>query len=144
MAGSVAVDGGRHPTRPRLRHVNAFTCWVLHVPGLRRLADGQVCELRFVGRRSGRPVVLPVMYAQRADTIVVLVGGAQGKRWWRSFTRPHPVRVWLRGVSRTGTGRVVADGAAGRADAAGIYADRFPDLPVEDDPLVVITLDPVR
>jgi hypothetical protein len=70
-----------------MRHVNAFTRWILHPPFLRRLADGQVCELRFAGRRSGRPVVLPVMYAQQFDEIVVLVGGPERKRWWRrNFT----------------------------------------------------------
>jgi hypothetical protein len=142
VAGSGAAGRGRHPTRPRLRHVNAFTRWILHTPVLRRLADGQVCELRFAGRRTGRSVVLPVMYAQHADRIVVLVGGPEQKRWWRSFTQPHPVRVWLRGVARTGMGHVVADGAAGRAEAVGVYAARFPDLHVEDDPLVVVTLDP--
>ncbi|MGH3479240.1 MAG: nitroreductase/quinone reductase family protein [Nocardioidaceae bacterium] len=100
-----------------------------------------MCELRFTGRRSGRQVVLPVMYAQRTDTIVVLVGGPEQKRWWRNFAEPHPVRIWLRGATRTGTGRVVAVGSAGRAEAADIYAARFPKLPVEDDPLVVIALD---
>lgn len=143
MARSNATRRGRHPTRPRLRHVNAFTRWILHTPLLRRLADRQVCELRFAGRRSGRPVVLPVMYAQQSDEIVVLVGGPDQKRWWRNFVQPHPVRVWLRGVARTGIGHVVTDGAAGRAAATGVYAARFPDLPVEDDPIVVITLDPL-
>jgi hypothetical protein len=134
---------GPNPTRPRLRYVNAFTRWVLHHRLFRRLADRQVCELRFAGTRSGRPVVLPVMYAQRGEQLVVLVGGPDRKRWWRSFTRPHPVRVLLRGVTRSGVGHLVATGAAERAEAAAIYAARFPNLAVEDDPLVVITLDPM-
>ena len=73
---------------------------------------------------------------------MVLVGGPDRKRWWRNFTRPYPVRVLLRGVTRTGTGHVVAAGTAERDEAAGIYAARFPDIPARDDPLVVITLDP--
>ena len=121
--------------------VNAFTRLILRTPWLRRLADHQVVELRFAGVRTGRAVVLPVMYAQRGDRLVVLVGGSDEKRWWRNFTRPHPVRVLLRGVARTGIGHV-ADGSAARAEAAGIYAVRFPELPVEDDPILVITLDP--
>lgn len=141
MARTMA-GGRRHPTRPRLRVINAFTCWILHTPALRRLADHQVVELRFTGARTGRPVVLPVMYAERGEQLVVLVGGSDGKRWWRNFTKPHPVRVLLRGVTRTGIGHVVAAGAAGRAEAAEIYAARFPDLPVRDDPMVLITLDP--
>jgi F420H(2)-dependent quinone reductase len=131
--------GRAHPTRPRLRVVNAFTCWVLRTPALRRLADHQVAELQFTGTRTGRLVRLPVMYAQRGDQLVILVGGPERKRWWRNFTRPHPVRVLLRGVPRTGIGHVVG---VGRAEAADIYAARFPELPVGHDPMVLITLDP--
>ena len=136
------LDSG-HPARPRLRLVNAFTRWILRTPALRRLADRQVCELRFAGARSGCPVILPVMYAQRGEQLVVLVGGADRKLWWRSFTQPHPLRVLLRGVRRTGTGHVITSGAAGRVEAASLYATRFPDLPAQDDPMVVITLDQI-
>jgi F420H(2)-dependent quinone reductase len=132
-------------TRPRRRPlalVNAFTRWILHVPLLRRLADRQVCELRFAGVRTGRPVVLPVMYARRADRVVVLVGGADQKTWWRNFARPTAVRVLLAGTTRTGTGHVVGAASPERADAAKIYATRFRDIPVEADPMVVIDLDP--
>jgi hypothetical protein len=120
---------------------NAFTRWVLHVPLLRRLADRQVCELRFTGVKTGRPVVLPVMYARRADRVVVLVGGADQKTWWRNFTRPNAVRVLLAGTSRTGTGHVVDASSPERVQAAKVYATRFPDIPVEADPMVVIDLD---
>jgi hypothetical protein len=100
-----------------------------------------LCELRFTGARSGRSVVLPVMYARRGEQLVVLVGGADQKRWWRSFAQPIPVQVLLRGDIRSGIGHLEAVGAVGRAEAAAIYAARFPDLPVEDDPMVVIALD---
>jgi F420H(2)-dependent quinone reductase len=128
---------GRRP----LALVNAFTRWILHVPLLRRLADRQVCELRFAGVRTGRPVVLPVMYARRGDRVVVLVGGADQKTWWRNFTQPTAVRVLLAGISRTGTGHVVGAASPERPGAAMIYASRFPDIPVEADPIVVIDLD---
>lgn len=137
-----ARNPGQHPTRPRLRHINAFARWILRTPVLRHLADRQMCELQFTGARSGRSVVLPVMYAQRGEQLVVLVGGADQKQWWRSFAQPIPVRVLLRGDIRTGIGHLEAVGAAGRAEAAAIYAARFPDLPVEDGPMVVITIDP--
>jgi len=126
-----------------MRLFNSFTLWVLHVQALRRLADRQVCELRFIGVHSGHPIVLPVMYAQRGDTLVVLVGGPEQKRWWRNFRRPHAVRVWLQGVDRFGIGRLVEAGSPERLDAARIYNAKFADLPVEDDPMVVITLDPM-
>jgi hypothetical protein len=136
-------DGEQHPTRPRLGLFNAFTRWLLHTRVLRRLVERHVCELRYTGVRSGRQVVLPVMYAQHDERIVVMVGRADHKRWWRNFTRPHPVRVWLRGGARTGVAHVVAADATGRADAAAIYAARFTKHAVHDDPMVVIALDPV-
>ena len=137
------------PARPRERRLgrrplaiaNAFTCWVLHVPLLRRLADRQVCQLRFAGAKTGRMVVLPVMYARRGDRVVVLVGGAHQKTWWRNFSRPTAVRVLLAGTSRTGTGHVVGPASPERAAAAQVYAARFPEIPVKADPMVVIDLD---
>jgi hypothetical protein len=81
------------------------------------------------------------MYARRADRVVVLVGGADQKTWWRNFNRPTAVRVLLAGTTRTGTGHVVGPASPDRADAARIYASRFRDIPVEADPMVVIDLD---
>jgi hypothetical protein len=134
---------GTRGTAGRWMHlVNWFTLWVLRTPLIRRLADGQVCELRFTSARGQQQVVLPVMYAQRGSTVVVLVGGAQRKRWWRSFATPRVVHVLLRGTGRTGLGRVVMPGSADRADAATIYTIRHPKIPVEQDPIVVIQLDP--
>ena len=134
------------PNRERLgrrfRLWNAFTRWILHTRPLRRLADRQVCELRFHGRHSGKPVALPVMYAKRDDTIVVLVGAAETKIWWRNFVRPHPVEVYVRGTLRAGIGRIVDRDSPARADAARIYAAKFDNVPVEDDPLLVIKLEP--
>ncbi|WP_051366997.1 PNPOx family protein [Hamadaea tsunoensis] len=138
MAGTIT----RHPARPRWKAWNALTLWILRTPGLERLAERQVCELRFRARRSGRDIVLPVMYAQDDGTVVVLVGGADRKVWWHNFSRPHRVGLLLRGMTRGGTGHVVAAGSPERADAARIYNDRFPDLAVEDDPMIVIRLDP--
>lgn len=138
MDATIKNDG--HPTRPRLRLVNAFTGWILRTAVLRRLADRQVVELRYTAA-SGRDVTLPVMYAQRGDILVVLVGGSEGKRWWRHFRSPRPVRVLLRGTNRNGVAHVVDRGAVDRRSAEEIYAARF-DIPPRDDPLVVIKLEP--
>src|SRR5262245_43763444 len=100
----------RNPTRPRWRLVNAFTGWILRTRTLRRLADRQVVELRFTGRRTGRSVRLPVMYAQSGELLVVLVGGPQAKQWWRNFRQPHPVQVLLQGTLRSGIGHVATAG----------------------------------
>jgi hypothetical protein len=131
----------REAARPRLKLFNGFTLWVLRSPALHRLADRQVIELRFTARRSGREIGLPVMYAQHGVRLVVLVGGAEGKRWWHTFRKPHPVSVLLRGATHTGVGRVVAVGDAQRRELAEIYRARFPGVPPGDDPFVLITLD---
>ena len=74
---------------------NTIVVALLRSP-LARLLGG-VCELEFTGRRSNRAVRLPVQYARDADRVVVHVGHAAGKRWWRNFTDPHPARVTLVG-----------------------------------------------
>ncbi len=125
----------------RLRLVNAFTGWVLHTTWLRRLADRQVVELRYT-TRDGRPISLPVMYAQRENTLVVLVGGPRGKTWWRHFRQPQPIRVFFRGAERSGTAHVAAANTPQRLVAHDIYAARYPDITISHDPLVIIDLDP--
>lgn len=128
---------------PQPKAWNVFTLWVLHTPLLQRLARSHVCELRFRGRRSGREVRLPVMYAQRGDTVVILVGRSDRKRWWRNFRSPHRVDVLLPDAARTGMGRVVQPGNPERMAASRIYSSRFPRVTVGNAPMVVIDLDPV-
>jgi hypothetical protein len=124
--------------RPRGQRVNAVVGWLLHDPLLRRLVDRRVCELRFIAERSGRGVVLPVMYAERGDQIVVLVGNALSKRWWRSFLRPHPVHLWLRGEPWTGVGYVVPAGSTEHSAAREIYAAVYPRISIGSEPFVLI------
>jgi hypothetical protein len=47
-------------------------------------------------------------------------------------------------VNRTGIGHVVAVDATDRRLAADIYATRFPRLPPDRDPLVLIDLEPAN
>lgn len=127
-------------TKPGLHAWNTFTRWLLHVPLLRRLADSEVCELTFHGVLTGRPVTLPVMYAEQNGCVVVLVGAPDTKVWWHNFATEQPVRVWLRGRERDGRGRTVMPGDLARAAVADIYNAKYPDIPVQDDPLLFITL----
>jgi hypothetical protein len=80
----------RSATRPPA-WFNRLTLAVLRSP-LHRLADSDVCALAFTGRRSGRRITVPVLYAARRDTLVVLVGDAADKQWWRNFRQPDPSR----------------------------------------------------
>jgi hypothetical protein len=99
-----------------------------------------VCELSFIAARTGREVMLPVMYAERGDQLVILVGRAAAKRWWRHFIQPSPVRARLRGQLRSGLGRVVGPESAERAAAEEIYAARYPGISMANAPLVVVIL----
>jgi len=105
MTTSTRTPVRRHSSRPPAV-VNAMVLGLLRSP-LHVLLDPGICELRYRGRRTGRTVALPVIYAEHGDAYVVLVGDAPDKRWWRNFTEPRPVEVRRAGHLRAGTCRVV-------------------------------------
>jgi uncharacterized protein len=122
---------------------NGVVLAVLRSP-LGRLVDG-LCELRFTGRRTGRPVRLPAQCARDGDRILVYVGRAAGKRWWRNFTDPRPVVVRAGGVTRAGTGRLVPAGHPDREAAEHVYRRRFAKVTLStQNPMVLIDLAPGR
>jgi hypothetical protein len=94
-------------TDPGATVVNRIVLGLLRSP-LHALLDPGICELRFRGRRSGRPIALPVIYAGYGEKYAVVVGDSAAKRWWRTFTAPWPVEVRRGGRLRSGTCRVVA------------------------------------
>ena len=59
------------------------------------------------GRRTGRRYTIPVGYLETADAVVVLVGDAPSKTWWRNYMHPGPIEVRLRGVPRVGRAVVI-------------------------------------
>jgi hypothetical protein len=116
---------------------NAVVLGLLRSP-LGRLLGG-VCELEFTGRRSNRAVRLPVQYARDGDRVVVHVGRAAGKRWWRNFTDPRPVRVHAAGVTLGGIGRLVRAGDVDRTEAERVYRQSYPNAMLStNDPMVLI------
>jgi deazaflavin-dependent oxidoreductase (nitroreductase family) len=66
-----------------------------------------VVELRYTGRRSGRPYTLPVQYARAGERLLVVPQNA-ASTWWRNFSTAQPVRVRLGGRLRDATARVVS------------------------------------
>src|SRR6185295_8838710 len=50
------------------------------------------------GRRTGRRYTIPVGYLETSDAVVVLVGDAPSKTWWRNYLHPGPIEVRLHGV----------------------------------------------
>jgi hypothetical protein len=59
------------------------------------------------GRRTGRRYTIPVGYLETSDAVLVLVGDAPSKTWWRNYMHPGPIDVRLRGVQRAGRAVVV-------------------------------------
>ena len=88
------------------RWVNHVVLSVLRSPA-HRLLDARLCELSYRTPRSARTVAFPVAYAQDGDRVVVLVGDADRKRWWRAFRQPRPVSLLLRRQPHDAVGRVV-------------------------------------
>ena len=105
---------------------------------------GGLCELRYVGARTGRVIRLPVGCVRSDHRVVVLVGDAGHKTWWRNFVVPRPVDVVVRGVVHSGTGRLVATTSDEWSVAKAAYARRYPRRDVGSDPFVVIDLDDGR
>ncbi|NEM04414.1 nitroreductase/quinone reductase family protein [Geodermatophilus normandii] len=95
-------------------------------PG-RRLLGRRLVVLGYTGRRTGRRLELPVMAAPDGDDLVVLVGDAVGKTWWRNLEDgPRVVRA-----------RLLRPGEPGRDDAVAAHRAALPRVAgAPDDPLV--------
>jgi hypothetical protein len=84
------------------RTVNPVVRLVLRSP-LHGLLSRRTALLTVTGRRSGREFTVPVGYEQRGDSVRIMVGWPEHKRWWRNLTDAGaPVRMRLRGVERSG------------------------------------------
>jgi hypothetical protein len=64
------------------------------------------------GRKTGRRFTIPVAYHQMPDALVVLVGEAPQKQWWRNYRTPGPIGVYLRRQHLNGTAEVIPPEAA--------------------------------
>jgi F420H(2)-dependent quinone reductase len=128
--------GGRSATRPPA-WFNRLTLAVLRSP-LHRLADPDVCALTFRGRRSERRITVPVLYATHGNTLIVLIGDAADKQWWRNFHQPRDVEVRCRGRKFTATGRILASTDPAYREAANTYQERHQVAPETGDRLLII------
>jgi hypothetical protein len=120
---------------------NRLVCWMLRSPA-HRLLSGALVELRVVGRRSGRLLILPVQYAAVQDSLVMWPAHPAQKTWWRNFTTTTAVDVVVKGMTRSGGGRLVTPQDLGHGAAAQLYRCRFPRAKLgTGDLLVVVDLD---
>jgi hypothetical protein len=134
---TAAATGRSRRARHPPAYVNRVVLAMLRSP-LHRLLDPGMCELRYRGRRSGRSVSLPVMYAAGDNRTVVLVGDAPDKRWWRNFTTPAPVDVRRAGRTCHGTGRIVPADHPDFPAAWAIYEARHHIERQDGDRLLII------
>jgi hypothetical protein len=80
--------GTADPARPTVR--------LLQSP-IRHVLPRTMVLLRYVSA-TGATIILAVQAAQDAGRLVVLVGQADKKRWWRHFRNAAAAEVWLGGL----------------------------------------------
>jgi deazaflavin-dependent oxidoreductase (nitroreductase family) len=90
---------------------NALVRGVLRSP-LHRVLSRSLLLLVYRGRRTGREYTVPVGYVRDGDELIVLVGEAHLKSWWRNFRGPERVEVVLGGRRLAGEARVVTGAEA--------------------------------
>ena len=65
--------------------VNRVAVALLDAPVLGRIVGRGLVKIRYVGRRTGKTVELPVGYRRSGRDIVIGVMAPDAKTWWRNF-----------------------------------------------------------
>jgi hypothetical protein len=65
--------------------VNRLAVALLNAPVVGRVVGRGLVKIRYVGRRSGKTVELPVGYRRSGDDIIIGVAAPAAKTWWRNF-----------------------------------------------------------
>jgi hypothetical protein len=68
-----------------VRTVNTIAVALLDAPVLGRIVGRGLVKIRYVGRRTGRTVELPVGYRRSGNDIIIGVAAPDAKTWWRNF-----------------------------------------------------------
>ena len=90
------------------------------------------------GRRTGREIELPVMFAARPEDLVVVVGNAQHKLWWRNLDPDGTVElVGRRRDVSPARAHVLRPGDDGYDQAIQAYRVRWPRARIGADTLIV-------
>ena len=72
-------------TSPVVPMVNRLAVTLLDAPVLGRIVGRGLVKIRYVGRRSGKTVKLPVGYRRSGNDVVIGVAAPEAKTWWRNF-----------------------------------------------------------
>jgi hypothetical protein len=65
--------------------INRVAVALLDAPLVGRIVGRGLVKIRYVGRRSGKTVELPVGYRRSGNDIVIGVMAPDAKTWWRNF-----------------------------------------------------------
>lgn len=85
---------------------NAIVRMVLSSP-LHRVLSDSTDVIRYTGRRTGRAIATPTQYVAFGDDIVIMVGRAASKHWWRNFSDERDLDVLVQGSWRAMRGRAI-------------------------------------
>jgi deazaflavin-dependent oxidoreductase (nitroreductase family) len=124
---------------------NPIVSAVLRSP-LHRLASGGLMLITFTGRRTGTQHTIPVQYAHDDEGIVVAVGWAAQKRWWRNLRGGGEVELVVRGRRMPAHAEALtgAEDPVRVSAALARYLARFPkaakDLAAVEDAVVVLVM----
>lgn len=115
---------------PIMGVADRVVCRVLQSPA-HRLMSGSICAIRYRGRRSGTTYSTPTQFASHGDGLVIFVGRADTKTWWRNFREDRELDVLVAGEWRAMVGRAVLDAVEPDAFAPLMegYLLRFPKAP---------------
>ena len=68
-----------------VRTANTMAVALLDTPVVGRIVGRGLVKIRYVGRRSGKTVQLPVGYRRSGTDIIIGVAAPDSKTWWRNF-----------------------------------------------------------
>ncbi len=91
---------------------------------LHGLAGGRIMLLTVTGRRSGRPLTVPVSYLRHEGGFLSFTSGGWSA-WWKNLREDAPVAVWVRGRRLTGSARAHTEGDA-VVEGLGTFLAAFP------------------
>lgn len=106
---------------------NPLVRWILQSP-FHSLLSGSTMLITVFGRKSGKPISLPVQYAQTGNLIFVIPGTPEKKTWWKNLRGGAAVSLTVRGQLHQARAEIL-DGAADCADilpGLALYFQRFP------------------
>lgn len=110
-----------------MRIGNIFMNWLLRSP-LHGLLSKNFMLITVKGRKSGKAYTLPVAYARTEDQVIVLVGWAEKKTWWRNLIDGGTVELTIAGQTYNGKAQVLRKGqtAQGLLSALEVYCRKYP------------------